>query len=102
MGDHLDARVVLLEQMQGIDVEGLPAVEGAGGVILTVFRQASALGPARFPVEAGNGLGPVEGGLSSRQLIPLQHVLDDDETVAFIGLYLALYEGLRCWRCRWC
>lgn len=72
----------------------LPAVEGAGGVILTVFRHASAPGSARFLVEAGNGLGPIEGGLSARQLIPVQHVLNDEETIALVGLHLALYKGL--------
>ena len=93
MGDHLHAGVVLLEQVKGIDVEVLPPVEGAGGVVLAVLRDPLAQGPALFPVEAGGRLGPVESGLGSAQLIPPQHVLDDDEAVALVGLHLVFESG---------
>ena len=63
VGDHLHAGVVLLEEMEGVDVEVLPRVKGAGSVVLAVFRNPLTLRSARFPVEAGNGLRPVEGGL---------------------------------------
>ena len=93
--DTLPDDPVLLKQMLGVDIEVLPAMEGARSIVLAVFRNPFAGCPACLPIDTGNGLCPIKSGLRPRELIALQHILDNEETIALIVLHLLLQQRRR-------